>query len=186
MAQIFGDFGKFAALEQAEKNAFDRGKDVAHLADDDPLQAGYIQAIGNLGINLLQVKRYHQAATGILDLIGDLALGIKRVEIDNDAAAFQHGIVADHVIRCVGQAQPDLVAFTHAELMKAFGDAIDLSGNVFVVVNTTQEIKTWALGKTLCRIIKNLVNRAHTHWRADIDTVLQDRRVLDVYLVHTR
>lgn len=26
MAQIFGDFGKFAALEQAEKNAFDRGR----------------------------------------------------------------------------------------------------------------------------------------------------------------
>jgi len=48
-----------------------------------------------------QIERDHEFRFGIVDLVGDLAFGIKRVVIDDHGAAFQNGEVRGDEIRAI-------------------------------------------------------------------------------------
>lgn len=108
------------------------GRAPGEGADDDALEARGRQQSQHLVADRGDVGDDHGRGGGIDDLGAQLARDIERVVVDHHGAGFQRGIVEDHEIRGVRQAQADAVARPDAQTLKAGGGAIDQGGKLRV------------------------------------------------------
>ncbi len=162
-----------AAFEQLEEAVLREGQDVAHRADDEPLQSAAAQHARHIRIELREIERHHDLDAGIGDQVSDFALGIERIEVDDDAARLEHGVVADDVIGRVGQRQTDPRALADADRAKSLGGARDKVTDFGKAVSPSQEIETGSVAETPERVIEKAVDRARS------ETGLPSRLPLD-------
>ena len=138
--RIDRDRGAVPALEHAEQRALQRRQDVRHGTDDDALQSRRVRNVRDPAIDRLQVEDGHDPGAGITDLVGQLPFDVERVEIHHRPAGLERGVVEDHVIGRVRQAQTDLHAGTNARVLQSAARAVDQSAERRVGPAAAQEI----------------------------------------------
>src|SRR6185312_5033949 len=96
---VFRYRGNVAPLDDAVKEGSKWRQNIRHAPDDDALEARMADHMRKLFIAGRHIERDHHRSAGIIDLMLDLALGIKRVEIDGHAADFENREIEDQIKR---------------------------------------------------------------------------------------
>ena len=148
-----------AALQQTVERAFGERQNIGHRAQHDLAQAILPGQRRHRRVELLHVERHHDGDLGILDEVTDLGRRVERVEIDDDAAGLQHGVIGDDVIGGVGQHQPDAHAAAHAERGEALGGAPHEPADFGIGIRPAEEIEAGAVAEAGDAIVEELVER---------------------------
>ena len=103
---------------------------VGDRAHDQLLQPCLAAHRGHLGVERGDVEGHQNVGLGIADLVLELAGGVERAVVDDDAAGLEHAEEGDDVVRGVGQVEADMDAGFHAQLLEAGGGPV---GGLLVV-----------------------------------------------------
>ena len=124
------------SLPQVTLAQVDAGTELVVHEESGPRSLGHVDAVfpllhgpwGEDGTlqGQLEMAGVRYVGAGVLELMGELALGVERVVPHDDGAQPDRGVVGDHVLGTVRQDEADPVALLHAEAGQDGGEPLDL------------------------------------------------------------
>ncbi len=134
---------------------------LAQIADHQFLQTRGAEQRVHLRIQRRQIERDDDIGLAIVDLVRQHLFRVERRVIDHGAAGFQHTEKTDHVVRSVGQVEPDMHTRLDPQLLESLGGAVSQLFQFTVAYFASHEIQRRMIGPFRRRIIQNLRHRHH-------------------------
>ena len=93
------------------------------------------------------IRGDEHAGARILELVGELALGLERAHVDRPDAGLHAGEEGDRVVGRVRQVQPDGRARADAAVEEGRGETVDLVGELAIADGAVAEVEDGPLGR---------------------------------------
>ena len=169
---------KILAAQQREQNGLQTRQRAGKRTDDQVLQrttigAGLLEDRTNVRVHSLQVGRDDGLHTRLLGQLLNLIGRIGRVEVHDDAAELQDGVVEHREVDAVRQEQTHTVTLRHAHLLQTRSRLVDQRIGLREGQAVAQKFHVRAIAKLGDSIVPKLGQRAV----CDIHVPIQEARI---------
>ena len=147
------------ALSRRKSSAFHAGSASAIRQMITRLNTPLRREPADLVLDQREVQRDHDGDIRIARLGLDFCAGIERVEVHHRAAGLQDGVIHDDEIRAVRQAEPDIHALCHTQLLQPGGGAVGEGAELRIGPAPAQKIHRGPRAEAAHRVVEQLRRR---------------------------